>query len=93
MLLVAAHRRREGQQQFFDPEPCDSRIESPDRRTDEQVVREGDAADGIEGPELVEASSATASRFRTSGSSVAMLAVLSVGAYITLIVLTWRLGQ
>jgi hypothetical protein len=31
-------------------------------------------------------------KFRTSGNSVALLAVLSLGAYVTLLVLTWRLA-
>ncbi|KAK8050363.1 hypothetical protein PG994_012093 [Apiospora phragmitis] len=32
-------------------------------------------------------------KFRTSGNSVVLLTVLSLSAYITLIVLTWRLGS
>ncbi|KAK8055255.1 hypothetical protein PG993_000482 [Apiospora rasikravindrae] len=32
-------------------------------------------------------------KFRTSGNSVVMLTLLSLSAYITLIVLTWRLGS
>lgn len=32
-------------------------------------------------------------KFRTSGNSVAMLTVLSLAAYVTLLVLTWQLVQ
>jgi len=33
-----------------------------------------------------------AKKFRTSGNSVALLTALSLGAYVTLLVLTWRLS-
>ena len=32
-------------------------------------------------------------KFRTSGNSVALLTALSLGAYVTLLVLTWRLDS
>lgn len=58
ILLVAIHRRYEGQRQFFDSAGVDG------------IMRR---------------------KFRTSGDTVTLLTILSLLAYIALLVLTWKL--
>ena len=58
VVLVAAHRRYQGNRQFFT-------AESP--------------------------SGALRSKFQTSGDTVLLMTALSLGAYVTLLILTWRL--
>ncbi|ROW10852.1 hypothetical protein VPNG_05324 [Cytospora leucostoma] len=89
VLLVAIFRRYEGNRQFFDQEESDS-------ETDE------DDYDDVRRGLLGRHSSATVRsrrrvqtiqpKFRTSGNSVTLLTLLSLGAYITLLVLTLRLS-
>jgi hypothetical protein len=58
VLLVAMHRRYQGNRQFFTAESPDGTIRK---------------------------------RFKTSGDTVLLMTALSLAAYITLVVLTWRL--
>ncbi|GAB0132969.1 hypothetical protein EsDP_00001389 [Epichloe bromicola] len=58
VLLVAAHRRYQGNRQFF---------------------TSGTGHGGVR------------KKFKTSGDTVLLMAALSLGAYVTLMVLTWRL--
>lgn len=86
VLLVAIFRRYEGNRQFFDQDESDS--ESSGGGGD---YGEACAAAGMVGmpPRRVQT---VRKKFRTSGSSVALMTVLSLGAYITLLVLTWGLA-
>lgn len=93
VLLVAIFRRYEGNRQFFDQEESDSETDDDD-----------DDDDDVRRDLLVEHDGATAARnrrrvqtiktkFRTSGNSVTLLMMLSLGAYITLLGLTLRLSS
>jgi hypothetical protein len=75
IMFVAAYRRYEGNRQFFDDE------ESEDESYTE--------ADGRS--RSIRRSVVVKKKFRTSGNSVALLVVLSLGAYICLMVLLWRI--
>jgi len=81
IMLVAIYRRYEGNRQFFDAE-----------ESDEEEVDDG--PDGMGGRRLRRQRIVSVKKkFRTSGNSVALLTSLSLAAYITLLVLLWRLKQ
>ena len=75
VLLVAIYRRYEGHRQFFTAQT------SPGEGSDQSSNgRSGDVKD-----------KSLKKRFRTSGDSVALLTILSLCAYSTLLALVWRL--
>ncbi len=78
VMLVAVYRRYEGNRQFFNEEKSDD---------------EGDA-DGPAGRASLnyQRAAVVVKKFRTSGDAVASLALLSLAAYIALLVLVWRLA-
>lgn len=80
VLAVAAYRRFEGNRQFFDSE-------------EEEAVQDQHQDDGgrAERQESRRSVVVVKKKFRTSGNSVALLTALSLGAYVTLMVLVWRL--
>ncbi|TLS27462.1 hypothetical protein PpBr36_05144 [Pyricularia pennisetigena] len=77
VLLVAVYRRHEGNRQFFNEEVSDSDT-SP-------------APHAVGGRDNHERQPLTKRKFRTSGNSVALLAALSLGAYVTLLWLIWNM--
>lgn len=90
ILLVAIFRRYEGNRQFFDQDESDS-------ETDDDMAAHGDEGDGhngtvaaVRGRRRVQM---LRKKFRTSGNSVTLLTLLSLLAYITLLVLTLRLSS
>ncbi|KAH8910882.1 hypothetical protein BR93DRAFT_299276 [Coniochaeta sp. PMI_546] len=74
IMLVAAYRRYEGNRQFFDDE------ESEDESYTE--------ADGR--TRSIRRSVVVRKKFRTSGNTVALLMLLSLLAYVSLMVLLWQ---
>lgn len=74
IMLVAAYRRYEGNRQFFDDE------ESEDESYTE--------ADGR--TRSIRRSVVVRKKFRTSGNTVALLVLLSLLAYVSLMVLLWQ---
>ncbi|KAK3337111.1 hypothetical protein B0T19DRAFT_60920 [Cercophora scortea] len=79
IMLVAIYRRYEGHSQFFDKEEID-----------EESYSESDGAGGtLQRHRKVVV---VKKKFRTSGNSVALLMLLSLGSYIALVVLLWNLG-
>ncbi|KAJ9157659.1 hypothetical protein NKR23_g629 [Pleurostoma richardsiae] len=83
VMLVAIFRRYEGNRQFFDRE-----------EEEEEEEQELPAAGGAEetGPAARRRSVVVVrKKFRTSSNSVLLLTALSLGAYVTLMVLIWRL--
>ncbi|KUI53894.1 hypothetical protein VP1G_01521 [Cytospora mali] len=91
VLLVAIFRRYEGNRQFFDQEESDSETDDED---DDDVQRnllgEHNGATVVKSRRRVQK---ITTKFRTSGNSVTLLMMLSLGAYITLLVLTLRLSS
>ena len=96
VMLVAIYRRYEGNRQFF------SREELADLSSGDEDPRP--AQDSSENPRhhhwnAFSSSAPTApsvvvkKKFRTSGNSVALLAGLSLLAYIALLILLWRLSS
>jgi hypothetical protein len=81
VLAVAAYRRFEGNRQFFDLEEEE---DFPDYHDDDDG--DGGARFGSTRSVVV-----VKKKFRTSGNSVALLTALSLGAYVSLMVLLWRL--
>ncbi|KAG9249362.1 uncharacterized protein F5Z01DRAFT_678719 [Emericellopsis atlantica] len=77
VLLVAIYRRYEGHRQFFTAEA------SPGEGSDESNSSSNSNEELTDKP--------LRKRFRTSGDSVALLTILSLCAYSTLLVLMWRL--
>lgn len=99
ILLVAVFRRYEGNTQFFDQEESDSETDDSEgevagddgleiRSQLQQQQQQQSLPDGARGRRRV---STIRKKFRTSGNSVALLTLLSLLAYITLLVLTLRL--
>lgn len=100
ILLVAVFRRYEGNTQFFDQEESDSETDDSEgevgggdglevggqQQQQQQMLLDGHG--GARGRRRV---SMIKKKFRTSGNSVALLTLLSLVAYITLLVLTLRL--
>jgi hypothetical protein len=84
VMLVAIYRRYEGNRQFFTREELAS---SDDEEGDEDATR-GDQSGDQQRREMV-----LKKKFRTSGNSVAFLAVVSLAAYIALLVLVWQLDS
>lgn len=78
VLAVAAYRRYEGNRQFFDSEEEEH---VPDGHHDDGGGRFGSRRSVV----------VVKKKFRTSGNSVALLTALSLGAYVTLMVLVWKL--
>ncbi|KAG8164581.1 hypothetical protein KVR01_004856 [Diaporthe batatas] len=87
VLVVAIFRRYEGNKQFFDQEESDS--ESDDGEVGEHMPGQ----DGGASPRGRRRVQMIRKKFRTSGNSVTLLTFLSLGAYITLLVLTLRLSS
>ncbi|EPE04769.1 hypothetical protein F503_06318 [Ophiostoma piceae UAMH 11346] len=81
VMLVAIYRRYEGNRQFF----CS---EEEAKETDSYGDHDGHH---VLAPDGTYTHVVTKKKFRTSGNSVAMLTALSVAAYISLIVLLWRM--
>jgi hypothetical protein len=89
IMLVAIYRRYEGHRQFFASSPSDR-----DDRTDDSSSSGAPRDPNLNVPDGLGEGYDTplpTKKFRTSGNSVALLAALSLAAYITLLVLTWRL--
>ena len=87
VMLVAIYRRYEGHRQFFTsttPDNDASSTSSDERRRNPNDNVRDVVGEGYDEP-------LPRKKFRTSGNSVALLAALSLAAYITLLVLTWRL--
>ncbi|KAG6002787.1 hypothetical protein E4U21_002777 [Claviceps maximensis] len=80
VLLVAVYRRYQGNRQFF------ITTSSSFSRTDD-AVRDADGTDGAADDERVRARN----KFKTSGDTVLLMTGLSLGSYVVLMVLTWRL--
>ncbi|KAI9904774.1 hypothetical protein N3K66_001303 [Trichothecium roseum] len=81
ILLVAVHRRYERHRQFFTapaPAPAPAAAGSSGAGSNG-----GGGAVSFPPPDI--------RKFRTSGDTVALLTALSLCAYVTLLVLTWRL--
>jgi len=79
VMLVAIYRRYEGNRQFFNREESDS-----------ESTEDDDPATGLR-RHFRRRSVVVKKKFRTSGNSVALLTVLSMAAYIALLVLVWQL--
>lgn len=75
VMLVAAYRRYEGNRQFFDTEESE----------DESFTEDDGLTRNIRRSVVVK------KKFRTSGNSVLFLVVLSLGAYVSLMVLMWQM--
>lgn len=88
VLVVAIFRRYEGNKQFFDQEESDS--ESDDGDVGEHLLGQDGGVAPPRGRRRVQM---IRKKFRTSGNSVTLLTFLSLGAYITLLVLTLRLSS
>ena len=78
VMLVAIYRRHEGNRQFFDKE-----------ESEDESFEESDGAGGWS--RQTRRNVVVKKKFRTSGNSVALLVLLSLGSYIALIVLIWEL--
>jgi hypothetical protein len=97
VMVVATYRRHEGQRQFFN---CPASVAAKSKHPGPPVsatpemttVTAVGVSDVVAAPASAAAGTAPTGKFRTSGNSVAMLTLLSIGAYITLLVLTWRLS-
>lgn len=99
IMLVAIHRRFEGNRQFFDRQESDDESSCPDDDDDDrqydrcrQRTRNGNTTQQS-GRDQRRHRSVIVKKFRTSANSVALLTALSLGAYITLMVLIWRLDK
>ncbi|KAK3329608.1 hypothetical protein B0H66DRAFT_597182 [Apodospora peruviana] len=79
IMLVAIYRRHEGNRQFFDQE-----------ETDEEPFFESDGAGGT--VTRLRKTIVVKKKFRTSGNSIALLMLLSLSAYVALMVMLWNLG-
>lgn len=93
VLLVAIFRRYEGNRQFFDQEESDSETDDDDADNDVQrnlLDGEHDPPTAVRNRRRVKT---IKTKFRTSGNSVTLLMVLSLGAYITLLGLTLGLSS
>jgi hypothetical protein len=90
VLLVAVYRRSEGNRQFFDRE--ESEDESYSEEDTDNSQQQGNVGDGGTSNRRGRRRTVVLrNKFRTSGNSVAMLTVLSFGAYISLTALIWNL--
>lgn len=92
VLLVAIFRRYEGNRQFFDQEESDSETDDDDDDDDDvrrRLLVPHNSSATVRSRRRVQM---IKPKFRTSGNSVTLLTLLSLGAYITLLVLTLRLS-
>lgn len=92
VLLVAIFRRYEGNRQFFDQEESDSETDDDDDDDDDvrrRLLVPHNSSATVRSRRRVQT---IKPKFRTSGNSVTLLTLLSLGAYITLLVLTLRLS-
>lgn len=97
VMLVAIYRRYEGNRQFFSTQE-EAKEEEDNGHGDYYDEAVDGEQPGVQ-PHITHSgqrSSAytrmvTKKKFRTSGNSVAMLSLLSIAAYVSLIVLLWRL--
>ncbi|KAK7745489.1 hypothetical protein SLS53_002987 [Cytospora paraplurivora] len=90
VLLVATFRRYEGNRQFFDQEESDSETDDDDNDDVRRgLLRGHNSSATVRSRRRVQT---VKPKFRTSGNSVTLLTLLSLGAYITLLVLTLRLS-
>lgn len=106
IFLVAIFRRYEGNRQFFDQEESDSETDDDPDPCCLSSEEEGDGTGRLEmrrgrdgnrqrpggGERRRRRVQTIKKRFRTSGNSVTLLTLLSLLAYITLLVLTLRLS-
>lgn len=96
ILLVSIFRRYEGNRQFFDQEESDSETDDDDDNNNDNDMDQH-LLDGYEGmaagPRGRRRVSMIRKKFRTSGNSVTLLTLLSLVAYVTLLVLTLRLSS
>ncbi|KAK0618326.1 hypothetical protein B0T17DRAFT_509870 [Bombardia bombarda] len=79
VMLVAIFRRYEGNRQFFDQE-----------ETEDESFSENDGAGGT--IRRLRRTIVVKKKFRTSGNSIALLMMLSLGSYVALAVMLWNLG-
>lgn len=107
IFLVAIFRRYEGNRQFFDQEESDSETDSTASSGDSEQEEDDDDADRLEMRSRRSDGNGNDAqreprrrrvqtikkRFRTSGNSVTLLTLLSLSAYITLLVLMLRLSK
>ncbi|ROV99871.1 hypothetical protein VMCG_06286 [Cytospora schulzeri] len=97
VLLVAIFRRYEGNRQFFDQEESDSETDDDDDDAQRDLLlgeHDGGAAAAATAAARHRRRVQTIkTKFRTSGNSVTLLMMLSLGAYITLLGLTLRLSS
>lgn len=97
ILLVAIFRRYEGNRQFFDQDESDSETDDDDNDLAAGGGGEQDEDDGHNGTVAAARGRRRVQmlrkKFRTSGNSVSLLTLLSLLAYITLLVLTLRLSS
>ncbi|KAG6057739.1 hypothetical protein E4U17_000994, partial [Claviceps sp. LM77 group G4] len=82
VLLVAGYRRYQGNRQFFTTRDLDL-----DRSTDTDTDTETDTGMGADRRVQVR----VRNKFKTSGDTVLLMTGVSLGAYVVLMVLTWRL--
>ena len=100
IMLVAIHRRFEGNRQFFDSKESDDESSCADDDDDDdrqydrcrQRTRNGNATHQS-GRGQRRHRTIIVKKFRTSANSIALLTGLSLGAYTTLMVLIWRLDE
>lgn len=88
IFLVAIFRRYEGNRQFFDQEESDSETDDDDG-VDHIVIGGQNGTTVVGDRRRVQT---IKKRFRTSGNSVTLLTLLSLSAYVALLVLTLRLS-
>ncbi|KAH6685292.1 hypothetical protein F5X68DRAFT_19361 [Plectosphaerella plurivora] len=91
IMLVAIYRRYEGHRQFFASDPSDADDRGDDSSSSAASGRRDPNLNVQDGVGMGYDTPLPTKKFRTSGNSVALLAALSLAAYITLLVLTWRL--
>ncbi|KAG5937632.1 hypothetical protein E4U59_004295 [Claviceps monticola] len=82
VLLVAGHRRYQGNRQFFTTRDLD---------LDLDLDMSTDADTGMGADRRVQVQVRVRNKFKTSGDTVLLMTGVSLGAYVVLMVLTWRL--
>ena len=94
VMLVAIYRRYEGHRQFFDRE---EEVDADDDEENNNELYHSDDESHHHGGSsstrrVLPKATVVKKKFRTSGNSVAFLVALSLGAYVSLLVLVWNLG-
>ncbi|KAG6261978.1 hypothetical protein E4U47_008047 [Claviceps purpurea] len=84
VLLVAGYRRYQGNRQFFTTRDLDLDL---DMSTDTDT----DTGMGADRRVQVQVQVQVRNKFKTSGDTVLLMTGVSLGAYVVLMVLTWRL--